>query len=90
MGPIPSSRTSRCSVGWSVPDRSPSPQALIELREMIRARRGSVGGFELIVEISPSEDVEPWTRAGATWALTSFGPTPRVDQVRAAILAGPR
>lgn len=68
----------------------PSPDALSELRETVSALRGSVDGFDLIVEISPGDHVEPWTRAGATWVLTSFGRTPQVDQVRAAILAGPR
>jgi len=42
------------------------------------------------VEISPGEDVEPWALAGATWVLTAFGRTPQVDEVRAAIVAGPR
>lgn len=71
------------------PIQLPSPQALEELREEIRALRGSLEGFDLIAEISAGEDVEPWARAGATWVLTAFSQTPGLDEVRAAIIAGP-
>jgi alkanesulfonate monooxygenase SsuD/methylene tetrahydromethanopterin reductase-like flavin-dependent oxidoreductase (luciferase family) len=59
-----------------------------ELREL---RQGNDNPFDLIVEIAPDEDPEPWEDAGATWVLTgSSDQSPKLAEVRAVIEAGPR
>ena len=62
----------------------PGPDALAEVA-------GELPGppFELVTDIEPGDDPRPWADAGATWVLTSFGPDPDPDAVRAAIAAGP-
>ncbi len=72
------------------PIELPGPAALTELAGEIASQRpADAGPFELVIEIEPGEDAAPWARAGATWVLTGFGRQPRVDDVRAAIDAGP-
>lgn len=67
-----------------------SPHDLAEVATAIRALRGTMAGFDLVVELAPDADPEPWVRAGATWWLASFGiETASPDAVRARILAGP-
>ncbi len=69
------------------PIELPGPEALAELAGEIAEKRA--GPFDLVVEIDPGEDPQPWAQAGATWVLTGFGRQPRLDDVRAAISAGP-
>jgi alkanesulfonate monooxygenase SsuD/methylene tetrahydromethanopterin reductase-like flavin-dependent oxidoreductase (luciferase family) len=69
------------------PIELPGPEALAELAGEIAEKRA--GPFDLVVEIDPGEDAGPWAQAGATWVLTGFGRQPRLDDVRAAIAAGP-
>jgi alkanesulfonate monooxygenase SsuD/methylene tetrahydromethanopterin reductase-like flavin-dependent oxidoreductase (luciferase family) len=69
------------------PIELPGPDALAELAAEIAEKR--TGPFDLVVEIDPGEDAAPWAQAGATWVLTGFGRQPRLDDVRAAIAAGP-
>jgi alkanesulfonate monooxygenase SsuD/methylene tetrahydromethanopterin reductase-like flavin-dependent oxidoreductase (luciferase family) len=69
------------------PIELPGPEALAELAGEIAATRGEP--FDLVVEIDPGEDAEPWAQAGATWVLTAFGRQPRADEVRETIEAGP-
>ncbi len=57
-----------------------------EIRELRESRSEP---FDLIAEIAPGGDPEPWEAAGATWVLTSIDSPPRLDEVRAAIEAGP-
>jgi alkanesulfonate monooxygenase SsuD/methylene tetrahydromethanopterin reductase-like flavin-dependent oxidoreductase (luciferase family) len=57
-----------------------------ELREL---RAGSEDPFDLVVEIQPGEETEPWEAAGATWILTSIDSPPKLSEVQAAIEAGP-
>jgi len=45
--------------------------------------------FDLVAEIAPGGDPEPWEAAGATWVLTSVDSPPKLEEVRAAIEAGP-
>ena len=72
------------------PIELPGPDALAELAGEVAARRPEgAGPFDLVVEIEPGDDVEPWARAGATWVLTAFGRQPHVSEVRQAIDAGP-
>jgi alkanesulfonate monooxygenase SsuD/methylene tetrahydromethanopterin reductase-like flavin-dependent oxidoreductase (luciferase family) len=58
-----------------------------EIRDL-RARQSEP--FDLVVEILPGDEPEPWEAAGATWVLTgSTDSPPRLDEVRAVIDAGP-
>jgi alkanesulfonate monooxygenase SsuD/methylene tetrahydromethanopterin reductase-like flavin-dependent oxidoreductase (luciferase family) len=69
------------------PIELPGPEALAELAGEITQKRTT--RFDLVVEIDPGEDAEPWAAAGATWVLTGFGRQPRLDDIRAEINAGP-
>jgi alkanesulfonate monooxygenase SsuD/methylene tetrahydromethanopterin reductase-like flavin-dependent oxidoreductase (luciferase family) len=72
------------------PIELPGPDALEVLAKEIGSLRAqSEGPFDLVVEISPGDDVAPWRRAGATWVLTGFGRQPREAEVREVIDAGP-
>ena len=72
------------------PIELPGPDALAELAGEIASQRpAGAGRFDLVVEIEPGEDAAPWVTAGATWVLTGFDRTPRLDEVRSAIEAGP-
>jgi alkanesulfonate monooxygenase SsuD/methylene tetrahydromethanopterin reductase-like flavin-dependent oxidoreductase (luciferase family) len=87
----PHRRPVRRAVQWDglFPIELPGPEALAELADEIAAQRpADAGPFDLVVEIEPGEDPEPWRQAGATWVLTGFGRQPRADEVRAAIAAG--
>ncbi len=67
----------------------PGPDELAELAAEIRAARPEGVGFDLITELPPETDLEPWSRAGLTWAVTYFGLQPTEARVRAVIDAGP-
>jgi alkanesulfonate monooxygenase SsuD/methylene tetrahydromethanopterin reductase-like flavin-dependent oxidoreductase (luciferase family) len=87
----PNRRPVARAVAWDgiFPIELPDPAALAQLAAEIAAARGAERGrFDLVVEIEPGEDAEPWVKAGATWVLTGFGRQPRVDEVREAIAAG--
>jgi alkanesulfonate monooxygenase SsuD/methylene tetrahydromethanopterin reductase-like flavin-dependent oxidoreductase (luciferase family) len=62
----------------------PGPEALAEL-----AAEVPPPPFDIVVTNPVDIDTEPWAQAGATWCLTGFSNQPRVDDVRAAIAAGP-
>ncbi len=49
------------------------PDQLAECAEQIRALRGHLDGFDLVIETAPDDDPAPWIAAGATWWLCSFG-----------------
>jgi alkanesulfonate monooxygenase SsuD/methylene tetrahydromethanopterin reductase-like flavin-dependent oxidoreductase (luciferase family) len=57
-----------------------------ELRDL---RTDRDGPFDLVVEVQPGDETEPWEAAGATWILTSIDSPPELKEVRAAIEAGP-
>ena len=66
------------------------PDQLVECAQQIRALRGHLDDFDLVVEAGPDDDPAPWITAGATWWLGSFG----IEQataaaVRQAAKAGP-
>jgi alkanesulfonate monooxygenase SsuD/methylene tetrahydromethanopterin reductase-like flavin-dependent oxidoreductase (luciferase family) len=72
------------------PTDLPGPDALRQLADEIEQQRPHHDRrFDLVVEIDPGSDVEPWREAGATWILTGFGRQPRADDVQDAIDAGP-
>jgi alkanesulfonate monooxygenase SsuD/methylene tetrahydromethanopterin reductase-like flavin-dependent oxidoreductase (luciferase family) len=88
----PSRRPVARAAAWDglFPIELPGPDALAQLAAEIEQQRTQRDGpFDLVVELDPGEDVQPWRQAGATWALTGFGPQPRVELVRAVIDAGP-
>lgn len=68
----------------------PGPEALAEFAGELRdLRAGEEGHYDLVAEPPAGDDPRPWEDAGATWLLTTFGPTPRADEVREAAAAGP-
>ena len=72
------------------PIEMPDPNALAELVAEVRSLRGAESGpFDVVVTNPPDADPGPWVEAGATWCLTGFGQSPREQEVRAAIDAGP-
>jgi alkanesulfonate monooxygenase SsuD/methylene tetrahydromethanopterin reductase-like flavin-dependent oxidoreductase (luciferase family) len=88
----PSRRPVRRAARWDglFPIELPGPEALAELVEEVRDMRdGANEPFDFVVEIPPGDPVDPWEAAGATWVLTAFGFTPRLEEVREAIEAGP-
>jgi alkanesulfonate monooxygenase SsuD/methylene tetrahydromethanopterin reductase-like flavin-dependent oxidoreductase (luciferase family) len=85
-GRYPNRRPLRRAANWDgffVIDL-PGPDALAELAAELPGPP-----FELVTELEPDEDPAPWVQAGATWTLSSFGPDPDPDAVRATIDAGP-
>jgi alkanesulfonate monooxygenase SsuD/methylene tetrahydromethanopterin reductase-like flavin-dependent oxidoreductase (luciferase family) len=88
----PNRRPVRRAARWDglFPIDLPGPDALAELVAEVRELRGrDAGPFDFVVTYEPGDDPAPWEAAGATWCLTGFGQTPRSDDVRAAIEAGP-
>jgi alkanesulfonate monooxygenase SsuD/methylene tetrahydromethanopterin reductase-like flavin-dependent oxidoreductase (luciferase family) len=88
----PNRRPLRRAARWDglFPIDLPGPEAVAQLATEIAAQRSpDAGPFDMVVEINPGEDPSPWREAGATWVLTGFGREPRVEDVRAAIAAGP-
>lgn len=88
----PHRRPLRRAARWDglFPIELPGPDALTELGEEIRRLRPDDGPFDLVVDIPPGTQVEPWALAGATWVLTGFESQPREADVRDVIQAGPR
>jgi alkanesulfonate monooxygenase SsuD/methylene tetrahydromethanopterin reductase-like flavin-dependent oxidoreductase (luciferase family) len=66
-----------------------APEALTELVGEIAEQRGDdQGRFDVVVDLEPDAELDPWERAGATWVLTDFGPQPRAAHVREVIEHG--
>jgi alkanesulfonate monooxygenase SsuD/methylene tetrahydromethanopterin reductase-like flavin-dependent oxidoreductase (luciferase family) len=87
----PYRRPVRRALRWDglFPTGLPGPEALAELVSEVREARPADDPFDLVVTIPPGQDVKPWARAGATWALTDFGLQPTQAEVRAVIDSGP-
>ncbi len=71
------------------PTGLPGPEALADLVSEIREARPAEDHFDVVVDLAPGEDIEPWARAGATWTVTDLGLQPTQAQVREVIAAGP-
>jgi alkanesulfonate monooxygenase SsuD/methylene tetrahydromethanopterin reductase-like flavin-dependent oxidoreductase (luciferase family) len=71
------------------PTGLPNPEALAELVGEIREARPAGEPFDVVVDLAPGEDPDPWERAGATWAVTDFGVQPTLAEVREVVDAGP-
>jgi alkanesulfonate monooxygenase SsuD/methylene tetrahydromethanopterin reductase-like flavin-dependent oxidoreductase (luciferase family) len=70
----------------------PGPDALATLGAEIATQRdedGLTDPYDLVITNDHDYDPAPWEAAGATWTLRGFGKTPRLDEVRAVIAAGP-
>jgi alkanesulfonate monooxygenase SsuD/methylene tetrahydromethanopterin reductase-like flavin-dependent oxidoreductase (luciferase family) len=68
------------------PIELPDPGALRELVAEIAAQRDGDGRpYDVVAEIAPGDDPEPWADAGATWCVTGFGEQPDPHDVRRAI-----
>ena len=92
-GRWPNRRPLARAAAWDgmFPIELPEPDALAELAAEIAQRRSpDQGPFDLVVEIDPGADAAGWSRAGATWVLTGFGPQPRQAEVHQTIADGPR
>ena len=63
--------------------------AVTELTGEIRGARPAAEPFDMVVDIAPGDDADPWARAGATWIVTDFGMQPTTAEVREVIDAGP-
>ena len=87
----PHRRPVRRALRWDglVPTGLPGPDALAELVSEVREARPAGEPFDVVVAIPPGEDIQPWARAGATWAVTNFGMQPARTEVRKVIDAGP-
>jgi hypothetical protein len=88
----PHRRPLRRAARWDgiFPVELPGPDALVELAgEIAQQRDASRSSFDVVVDLEPGIDIDPWQRAGATWVLTDFGPQPRASDVRSVIEAGP-
>ena len=88
----PHRRPLRRAARWDglFPIELPGPAQLAELAEETRQLRTIDAPFDLVVEIPPGAEADPWQRAGATWVLTSFETQARAADVRDVIEAGPR
>jgi alkanesulfonate monooxygenase SsuD/methylene tetrahydromethanopterin reductase-like flavin-dependent oxidoreductase (luciferase family) len=83
-GRYPNRRPLRRAANWEgyfVIDL-PDPEALAELAAELPGPP-----FELVTEVQPGEDPQPWVDAGATWTLATFGPDPDPEEVRRTIHA---
>ena len=68
----------------------PGPDALDDVRGPIAERRGSLEGYDVVVDLPVGEDPAPWAAAGASWVLTRVGPYRMdADAVLAVVDAGP-
>jgi alkanesulfonate monooxygenase SsuD/methylene tetrahydromethanopterin reductase-like flavin-dependent oxidoreductase (luciferase family) len=72
------------------PVEVPEPDALREMIDATLAHRAAdAAPFDVAVMYQPGTDPSVWEAAGATWTLTGFGQSPKLDEVRAIIDAGP-
>jgi alkanesulfonate monooxygenase SsuD/methylene tetrahydromethanopterin reductase-like flavin-dependent oxidoreductase (luciferase family) len=83
-GRWPNQRPVRRAAHWDgiFPIELPGPDALAEVASEIARQRGDdEGPFDLVVDLEPDAELDPWCHAGATWILTDFGPQPDAARV---------
>lgn len=89
----PHRRPLRRAARWDgiFPVELPGPDALTELTgELAELRDKAQRPLDVVVDLEPGVDPDPWRSAGATWVLTDFGPQPRAARVREVIEHGPQ
>jgi alkanesulfonate monooxygenase SsuD/methylene tetrahydromethanopterin reductase-like flavin-dependent oxidoreductase (luciferase family) len=65
------------------------PSEIVELRTFVEDLRGD-SAFDVVVDLPPSSDPEPWEKAGVTWLLSRFSQFEAdLSEVRDVIAAGP-
>jgi alkanesulfonate monooxygenase SsuD/methylene tetrahydromethanopterin reductase-like flavin-dependent oxidoreductase (luciferase family) len=65
------------------PIELPGPEALAEVAATVgNLRRPEQAPFDLVVDLVPATDPDPWSEAGATWILADFGSQPTAARVR--------
>jgi alkanesulfonate monooxygenase SsuD/methylene tetrahydromethanopterin reductase-like flavin-dependent oxidoreductase (luciferase family) len=86
-GRYPNRRPLRRAANWDgfFPIDVETPDQLAELAAELPGPP-----FDLVAEVEPGDDPQRWVDAGATWTLTTFGPDPDPDAIRATIHAGRR
>ncbi len=68
------------------------PDEIAALCDEVRSRRGSLGGFDVVVNAGPppTASVADFERAGATWWMASIGEFPGwFDELHEVVAAGP-
>jgi alkanesulfonate monooxygenase SsuD/methylene tetrahydromethanopterin reductase-like flavin-dependent oxidoreductase (luciferase family) len=90
-GEWPNRRPVRRALRWDglYPIGLPGPEALADLVGEIRQSRPAGDPFDVVVDLPPGDDPDPWARAGATWSVTDLGSHPGLARVRDVIAAGP-
>lgn len=91
-GRWPHRRPVQRALAWDgfFPIELPGPDALAEIAaEIAEKRPAGHSPYDLVIELEPGADSRPWADAGATWALTAFGPQPLESVVREVIENGP-
>jgi alkanesulfonate monooxygenase SsuD/methylene tetrahydromethanopterin reductase-like flavin-dependent oxidoreductase (luciferase family) len=89
----PHRRPLRRAARWDgvFPIELPAPAALTELVGEITEQRGDdQSPYEIVVDLDPGAELDPWQLAGATWILTDFGPQPQAARVQDVIEHGLR
>lgn len=67
-----------------------TPSDVADLVAVMAELRGSLEGFDVVVELPAGQEAGPWEAAGATWLLTRVGPyRMRLDEVLEVVRAGP-
>jgi alkanesulfonate monooxygenase SsuD/methylene tetrahydromethanopterin reductase-like flavin-dependent oxidoreductase (luciferase family) len=92
-GRWPNRRPMRRAARWDgfFPIDLSGPDDLAVLaREVHDLRADRDEPFDLVAEVEPGAETEPWEAAGATWVLTRIDSQPTLSEVEAAIEAGPR
>ena len=65
------------------------PDHLAEAVGLVAAQRGTIDGFDFVINQRPDSDPAPWAKAGATWWLTQTPFDSASGAVFAAAAAGP-
>jgi alkanesulfonate monooxygenase SsuD/methylene tetrahydromethanopterin reductase-like flavin-dependent oxidoreductase (luciferase family) len=88
----PNPRPIRRAARWHgvFPTGVPGPAELAELIAALEADGPIADSYDVVVPLTPGADPAPWARAGATWAVTDFGMSPSLAEVREVIQAGPQ
>src|SRR5580693_9731240 len=90
-GEWPHRRPVQRALRWDgiFPTHLPGPAELAELVGEISQARPAGDPFDVVVDLPPGDNPDPWARAGATWSVTDVGNHPGLARMREVIEAGP-